>query len=82
MWWNIIYFDKHNGIVPFFPDFIIRLFVSIFICNFAGEIMNCVAHYLHLATFRFYYCSCSGTEVRLNGSLMLRAGFNTYQFIF
>ena len=38
MWWNIIYFDKHNGIVPFFPDFIIRLFVSIFICNFA---MSC-----------------------------------------
>ena len=62
MWWNIIYFDKHNGIVPFFPDFIIRLFVSIFICNFAGEIMNCVAHYLHLATFRFYYCSCTSIE--------------------
>ena len=41
-----------------------------------------VAHYLRLVAFRFYSLQFSGTEVRLNGSLMLRAGFNTHQLNF
>ena len=41
-----------------------------------------VAHYLRLVAFRFYSLQFSGTEVRLNGGLMLRAGFNTHQLNF
>ena len=33
MWWNIIYFDKHNGIVPFFPDFIIVIDNKFYVVN-------------------------------------------------
>lgn len=70
-----------SGLASLAPDrefFVVFLLVSVICRTFAVEIVAMV--HLHLATFHPCYCSCSGTEVRLGGSIKLKRAFKACGF--
>ena len=81
--WDVFILFSHKN--ADFLHFLAQIFAYvIFLQYFCSRksLLSGVAHYLRLVAFRFHSLQFSGTEVRLNGSLMLRAGFNTHQLNF